>query len=100
MTRSQFFDHKQVYPVFKTTRELTLKNWQWLAGSAPADEQTHTIPAGTEITINSYSANDESYSKGSSTTRMVFKGMPRAINRFFYIPYDAMEFVEYRKGGN
>jgi len=96
MDRATFFKLKNPAPVFfRTTRELTAPSWNWVACSAPDDEQIHTIPVGSVMTINCYSAQPEGHSMSLVEPRRVYKGMPRANNRFFYCPYDAMERVDY-----
>ena len=93
-----FFRLQRATPVFKTTREVRVPTHFWLPGSAPCNEEKLTIPAGTELTINGYSNYGDGHSMSPLHPVTVFKRRGYdAVLRFAVIPYDAMEFVEYRE---
>ena len=92
----QAHKNKRVYPVFVTTRDLTCKTYVWRMCESPyADEKIVTIPKGTEIVINSYSAFDDGHAMMPVSPRKVFKGKGTTL-RWFKCRYKDMKYVEHR----
>ena len=98
MKLEEFFKFKRGYPVFRTTREVKAVTLFWLPGSAPCNEEEVKIPADTLLTINSFSNYGYGHSMSPVHPVKVFnrRGYDAAL-RFAVIPYDAMEFEEYRE---
>lgn len=78
-------------PIFKTTRDLTVETFVWVAGCSPTQQpKTFIIPEGTEILYSGYSNFGDGHSVRPANPRQILGGKNASL-RWFRCNYSDME---------